>query len=67
MIVRVSGEAQYELPDGDAARLNEIDNETTAAVEAGDEAGFHEGGPACSRSSRPTAAAWTTTSSCTPT
>ena len=43
MIVRVSGEAQYEMPDADAARLNEIDNETTAAVEAGDEAGFHDG------------------------
>jgi hypothetical protein len=42
MIVRISTEGQYELPDTDAARLNEIDNETTRAVEAGDEARFHE-------------------------
>ena len=42
MIVRVSGEGQYRLPDGDAARLNELDNRAVAAVEQGDETGFRE-------------------------
>ena len=42
MIVRVSGQGQYRLPDGDAARLNELDNRAVAAVEQGDETGFHE-------------------------
>ena len=38
VIVRISGEGQFELPDEDAERLNELDNEAVAAVEAGDEA-----------------------------
>ncbi|MFL5839095.1 MAG: PspA-associated protein PspAA [Thermoleophilaceae bacterium] len=42
MIVRIAGEGQYELPDDDAARLNELDNEAVAAVEAGDESRFTE-------------------------
>ncbi|MGH2839077.1 MAG: PspA-associated protein PspAA [Thermoleophilaceae bacterium] len=42
MIVRISGEGQFKLPDGDADRLNELDNEAVAAVEAGDEAKFQE-------------------------
>ena len=42
MIVRISGEGQYELPDGDAERLNELDNQAVAAVEAGDEGKFSE-------------------------
>jgi hypothetical protein len=42
VIVRVSGEGQYRLPDADAARLNELDNRAVAAVEQGDETGFHE-------------------------
>ena len=42
MIVRISGEGQFRLPDNDAERLNELDNEAVAAVEAGDEAKFHE-------------------------
>ena len=42
MIVRISTEDQYRLPDEDAARLNELDNEAVAAVEAGDEDRFHE-------------------------
>ncbi len=42
MIVRISGEGQYELPDGDADRLNELDNSAVAAVEQGDEESFHE-------------------------
>jgi hypothetical protein len=42
MIVRVSGEGQYRLPDEDAERLNELDNRAVASVEDGDETGFHE-------------------------
>jgi hypothetical protein len=42
MIVRVSGEGQFELPDGDAERLNELDNAAVAAVEGGDEGKFQE-------------------------
>jgi len=40
VIVRISGEGQYRLPDADAERLNELDNAAVAAVEAGDRAGF---------------------------
>jgi hypothetical protein len=42
VIVRISTEDQYRLPDDDAARLNELDNEAVTAVEAGDEDRFHE-------------------------
>jgi hypothetical protein len=42
VIVRIAGEGQYEVPDGLQDRLNELDNEAVAAVEAGDEAKFHE-------------------------
>ena len=42
MIVRIATEDQYRLPDGDAARLNDLDNQAVAAVEAGDEDRFHE-------------------------
>lgn len=42
MIVRISGEGQFELPEEDASRLNELDNRAVAAVEEGDEAGFEE-------------------------
>ena len=42
MIVRIATENQYRLPDEDAARLNELDNDAVAAVEAGDEDRFHE-------------------------
>ena len=42
MIVRISGEGQFRLPDGDAGRLNQLDNEAVAAVEAGDEDRFRE-------------------------
>ena len=42
MIVRVLGEGQFRLPDGDAERLNELDNRAVSAVEAGDENGFSE-------------------------
>ena len=42
MIVRVSGEGQFKLPDEDAERLNELDNRAVAAVEEGDRATFAE-------------------------
>jgi hypothetical protein len=42
MIVRISGEGQYELADDCAERLNGLDNDAAAAVEAGDEAKFRE-------------------------
>jgi tRNA A37 N6-isopentenylltransferase MiaA len=42
VIVRIAGEGQFEVPDGLVDRLNELDNEAVAAVEAGDEARFHE-------------------------
>ena len=42
MIVRISTEDQYKLPDADAERLNQLDNEVVAAVEAGDEERFQE-------------------------
>jgi hypothetical protein len=42
MIVRISGEGQFRLPDGDAQRLGELDNRAVSAVEQGDETGFRE-------------------------
>lgn len=39
MIVRVSGEDQYRLADGDGV-LGELDDAVVAAVESGDAAGF---------------------------
>jgi hypothetical protein len=42
VIVRISTEGQYRLPDEDADRLNELDNDAVAAVEADDEDRFHE-------------------------
>jgi hypothetical protein len=42
MIVRISGEGQFELADECAERLNGLDNDAVAAVEAGDEAKFRE-------------------------
>ena len=40
MIVRIATEGQYELPDTDVDRLNELDNELVTIVESGDEAQF---------------------------
>jgi hypothetical protein len=40
MIVRISGEDQYQLDDGDRAHLSELDNEIQQAIEAGDEETF---------------------------
>jgi hypothetical protein len=42
VIVRVLGDGQYELPDGDAERLNDLDNKAVAEVEAGNESGFRD-------------------------
>jgi hypothetical protein len=40
VIVRISGEGQFKLPDGDAERLNDLDNRAVAAVDAGNEEEF---------------------------
>lgn len=40
MIVRISTEGQYELPEGILNELNEIDNRVVVAVEAHDEPSF---------------------------
>lgn len=42
MIVRISGEGQFTVPDELRDRLNELDNAVVAAVDADDEAGFSE-------------------------
>ncbi len=42
MIVRISGEGQFKLPDADAERLNELDNSAVAAVDEGNEERFQE-------------------------
>ena len=47
MIVRISGQGQFKLPDEDEERLNELDNRAVSAVEQGDvaegEVGVGEG------------------------
>jgi hypothetical protein len=40
MIVRISGEGQFDLPDGHLDELNRLDDDLTKAVDAGDEAQF---------------------------
>jgi hypothetical protein len=40
MIVRISGEDQYELPDEAEARLNELEQQVIAIVDAGQEDRF---------------------------
>ncbi|MDA0163891.1 hypothetical protein OM076_26710 [Solirubrobacter ginsenosidimutans] len=40
MIVRIATEGQYDFPDDDVDKLNELDNEVVEAVEAGDEEAF---------------------------
>jgi PspAA-like protein len=42
VIVRISGEGQFKLPDEDAASLNDLDNQAVAAVEAGEQDRFIE-------------------------
>ena len=41
MIVRISTEGQYEVPDDVYEELNRLDNETVTAVEASDEELFY--------------------------
>jgi hypothetical protein len=40
MIVRISGEDQYQLPDEDSARVKELEDAVLAVVEGGHEDGF---------------------------
>jgi hypothetical protein len=40
MIVRISGEDQYELPDSDREQLNELEGAVAAIVEGGRETDF---------------------------
>lgn len=40
MIVRLMGEGQFRVADGNLARLDELDNAAVAALEAGDEETF---------------------------
>ena len=42
MIVRIFGDEQYRLADGDHTRLHELDNECVAAIDAGDTDRFHK-------------------------
>jgi hypothetical protein len=42
MIVRIATEGQYRLADDVIERVNALDNDAVAAVEAGDEARFAE-------------------------
>jgi hypothetical protein len=42
VIVRIATEGQYRLDDDAQAKINELDNEAVAAVEAGDEPRFQE-------------------------
>jgi hypothetical protein len=40
MIVRISGEDQYQLPDGEAEHLNELEKGVMALVDGGHRDGF---------------------------
>ena len=42
MIVRISGEGQFDVPDGHVEELNRLDDDLTKAVDAGDEAQFKD-------------------------
>jgi hypothetical protein len=42
VIVRISMESQYRLPEDAGEELNDLDNQVVAAVDAGDEDRFHE-------------------------
>ncbi|HXB14428.1 MAG TPA: hypothetical protein VNV44_01665 [Solirubrobacteraceae bacterium] len=42
MIVRISGEGQFELDDEEAPRLNELENAVAGAVEACDEDAYEQ-------------------------
>jgi PspA-Associated protein len=40
MIVRISGEGQFEVPQGHVTELNRLDEDLTRAVDTGDDAQF---------------------------
>jgi hypothetical protein len=40
MIVRISGEGQFEVPEGHVTELNRLDEDLTRAVDTGDDAQF---------------------------
>jgi hypothetical protein len=42
VIVRIAEDGQYELPEDFTDRLNDLDNQVVAAVEAGDEPQFQD-------------------------
>ncbi len=42
MIVRISGEGQFEVPDGHVDELNRLDEGLTKSVDSGDEAEFKD-------------------------
>jgi hypothetical protein len=42
VIVRILGEGQYDLSEDAVAALNDLDARVEAAIEAGDDAAFHE-------------------------
>jgi hypothetical protein len=42
VIVRIASEGQFKMPEEAVNRLNELDNQAVAAVEAGDEGQFHD-------------------------
>ena len=68
MIVRISGEDQYRLDDGDARTAASSSRTAVAGiVEGGEEDGFRRGLARCSSSSARTASASATTSSSAPT
>lgn len=43
MVIRISGEGQYEVPDEEGAALNELDDAVLAARDAGDAQAFASG------------------------
>jgi hypothetical protein len=42
VIVRIANEGQYEVAEGDTARLQQLDDAAVAACEAGQEERFHQ-------------------------
>jgi hypothetical protein len=40
VIVRIMGEGQYQIDDGDVEALNTLDSALTAAIDSGDETAF---------------------------
>ena len=42
MIVRIAENGQYEFPDDQGDRLNELDNQLVTVIESGDEAQFND-------------------------